>query len=81
MGNICGKESKTSDPFSQPGHTVGSAPPSQPAPRAAVPKVSGQGHSLGGKSGSEPDDARKAAARAAEVGVLSMAYVYRLKGI
>ena len=70
MGNICGKESKTSDPFSQPGRTIGSAPPSQPAPRAAVPKISGQGQTLGGKSVGEPDDARRAAARAAEVGAL-----------
>ena len=67
MGNICGKESKTPDPFAQPGRTLGSAPPAQASPRAAVPKISGQGHTLGGKSGNEPDDARRAAARAAEV--------------
>lgn len=67
MGNICGKESKPSDPFSQPGRTVGTAPPSQAAPRAAVPKISGPGQTLGGGSGGEPNDARRAAARAAEV--------------
>ena len=70
MGNICGKESKTSDPFSQPGRTVGSTPTPQTAPRAAVPKISSQGQTLGGKSGNEPDDARRAAARAAEVSIL-----------
>lgn len=67
MGNICGKESKSSDPFSQPGRTVGSAPPSQTAPRATVPKISGPGQTLGGASGGEPNDARRAAAKAAEV--------------
>lgn len=72
MGNICGKESKSSDPFSQPGRTIGSAPPSQSAPRASVPKISGQGQTLGGSgSGGDRDDARRAAARAAEVSFLS----------
>lgn len=65
MGNICGKESKA-DPFSQPGRTVGSAPP--PQNRSSVPKIAGQGHTLGGSGGGEATDARSAAAKAAEVG-------------
>jgi len=78
MGNICGKESKSSDPFSQPGRTVGSAPTPQTAPRAAVPKISGQGQTLGGQSSKEPDDARRAAARAAEVSSRDVPYVHQL---
>lgn len=67
MGNLCGKSSKENDPFSQPGRTVGSAPPLQPNPRASVPKIGSQGQKLGGPSGGESSDARSAAARAAEV--------------
>lgn len=67
MGNLCGKPAKESDPFSQPGRTVGSAPPSQSAPRAGVPKITSQGQTLGGSSTGDRDEARKAAARAAEV--------------
>ncbi|KAL9071312.1 MAG: hypothetical protein Q9161_004328 [Pseudevernia consocians] len=68
MGNLCGKPSKESDPFSQPGRTVDSGPPLQPNPRASVPKISGQGQGqkLGGSSSGESNDARSAAARAAE---------------
>jgi len=66
MGNLCGKPSKENDPFSQPGRTVGSAPPTQTKPRASVPKIGGQGQKLGGSSGGESSDARSAAARAAE---------------
>ena len=69
MGNLCGKPSKENDPFSQPGRTVGSAPPTQIKPRASVPKIGGQGQKLGG-SGGESSDARSAAARAAEVHIL-----------
>lgn len=70
-GALCGKESDSSDPFSQPGRTVGSAP--APQPRASVPKISGQGQTLGGSSTSggaaaAGGDARSAAAKAAEVG-------------
>ena len=67
MGNLCGKPSKENDPFSQPGRTIGSAPPPQPNPRVAVPKINSQGQKLGGSSGREGGDARSAAARAAEV--------------
>ena len=72
MGNLCGKPSKESDPFSQPGRTVDSGPPPQPNPRASVPKISGQGQGqkLGGSSSGESNDARSAAARAAEVCIL-----------
>ncbi|MCJ1380491.1 hypothetical protein MMC17_003596 [Xylographa soralifera] len=65
MGNCFGKESLHSDNFATPGRVVGSAPP-QPAPRAAVPKISGQGRSLGGGQASDTTDARAAAAKAAE---------------
>ncbi|MCJ1273634.1 hypothetical protein MMC21_001427 [Puttea exsequens] len=63
MGNLCGKQSKD-DPFSQPGRTVGSAP--TPQPRASVPRISGQGHTLGGSGTVHRDEARREAARAAE---------------
>jgi hypothetical protein len=66
-GALCGKQSISDDPFAQPGRTVGSAPP--PQTRASVPKVSGQGQTLGGSStGGGGGDARSAAAKAAEVG-------------
>ncbi|KAL2043618.1 hypothetical protein N7G274_003925 [Stereocaulon virgatum] len=73
MGNLCGKPSK-SDPFSQPGRTVGSAPPPSTAPRATIPKTTTtttttQGQNLGGPTtaaGDNRDEARRAAARAAE---------------
>ena len=66
MGNCFGKESSASDNFATTGRAVGSAPP-QPAPRAAVPKISGQGRSLGGGQALDSTDARAAAAKAAEV--------------
>ncbi|KAL9133849.1 MAG: hypothetical protein Q9175_004969 [Cornicularia normoerica] len=66
MGNLCGKPSKENDPFSQPGRTVGSVPPSKSNPRASVPKISSQGQKLGGSSTGESSDAKSAAARAAE---------------
>ncbi|KAA6410808.1 MAG: hypothetical protein FRX48_05118 [Lasallia pustulata] len=69
MGNLCGKQSPDSDPFSHPGRTVGSAPPPSSAPRASVPsKISSPGRPLGGTGPARSDtgDARQAAARAAE---------------
>ncbi|KAL9128021.1 MAG: hypothetical protein Q9217_003215 [Psora testacea] len=69
MGNLCGKPSKDSDPFAQPGRTLGSAPPQPSSPRASVPKISGtgsQGKMLGDPTSGEPGDARSAAAKAAE---------------
>ncbi|MCJ1336037.1 hypothetical protein MMC09_001312 [Bachmanniomyces sp. S44760] len=70
MGNICGKQSQDVDPFDQPGRTVGSTPSANPAPRASVPpKVTGQGRQLGGygtTSNTSKQDARSAAASAAE---------------
>ena len=66
MGNLCGKPSKENDPFTQPGRTVGSAPPKPSEPRASVPKINSHGQALGGGGG--PSDARSAAAKAAEVG-------------
>ena len=71
MGNLCGKPSKDSDPFAQPGRTLGSAPPQSSNPRVGVPKISGtgsQGKTLGGPASGEEGDARSAAAKAAEVG-------------
>ena len=67
MGNLCGKPSKENDPFSQPGRALGSAPPPQSHPRASVPKIGNQGQKLGGSSSGEVSDARRAAAKAAEV--------------
>ncbi|MCJ1403288.1 hypothetical protein MMC11_006511 [Xylographa trunciseda] len=65
MGNCFGKASSNPDNFATPGRVVGNAPP-QPAPRVAVPKISGQGRSLGGGQASDTIDARAAAAKAAE---------------
>lgn len=72
MGNICGKTE--SDPFSQPGRTVGAAPASGPQSssvpakaKAAKPKVGGPAYTLGGSSGQSPEEARSKAAQAAEV--------------
>ncbi|KAL6869250.1 hypothetical protein ACO1O0_000574 [Amphichorda felina] len=61
MGNICGKVE--ADPFSSPGRTVGSAPPTGPQ-SAPVPKratVGGPGRTLGG-SGTGGQGAKGAAA-------------------
>ncbi|KAI3329157.1 hypothetical protein HD806DRAFT_274384 [Xylariaceae sp. AK1471] len=68
MGNICGKSD--SEAFSQPGRTLGSAPP-QPQ-RASIPAhVGGPPRTLGGSptpqgNNENPDDARRRAAEAAE---------------
>ncbi|KAI9747010.1 MAG: hypothetical protein M1815_004739 [Lichina confinis] len=68
MGNLCGKES--SDPFAQPGRTLGSAPPPSEGtsrlPAGVSSTVGGPGHTLGGSGPSATDDARRAAALAAE---------------
>ncbi|MCJ1287122.1 hypothetical protein MMC26_006470 [Xylographa opegraphella] len=66
MGNCFGKESLSSENFTTPGRAVGGAAVPEPAPRAAVPKISGQGRSLGGGYAPDTIDARAAAARAAE---------------
>ncbi|KAI9868273.1 MAG: hypothetical protein M1830_005668 [Pleopsidium flavum] len=68
MGNICGKGSKDSDPFSQPGRTLGSAPPppSTNARSSIPPNIRSQGRTLGGPLGGDTEDARRAAAQAAE---------------
>ena len=48
MGNLCGKQS-SSDPFEQPGRTLGSAPPKSSNTRAPIPAtVTSQGRTLGG---------------------------------
>ena len=69
MGNICGAESKDPDPFAQPGRTLGSAPPapSVNARSSVPPNVNSKGRILGGPPRGETDDARRAAAQAAEV--------------
>ncbi|KAK2799931.1 hypothetical protein FQN50_008324 [Emmonsiellopsis sp. PD_5] len=75
MGNICSKSANKSDPFSQPGRVLGSAPtPSSQPPRAAVPpKINAAkttpGRTLGGGQSQVPgpvEGARGAAAQAAE---------------
>jgi hypothetical protein len=75
MGNLCGKQSKD-DNFQGAGRTLGAAP--TPATKASVParianegtkaKISGPGRTVGvGGSGQGTEDARSAAAAAAEV--------------
>lgn len=76
MGNLCGRASKESsnDAFARPGRILGSASAPSSNPRAPVPKiastsgsVSGAGRTLGSSTGQEDTDARRAAAKAAEV--------------
>ncbi|KAF8867294.1 hypothetical protein BDZ45DRAFT_667257 [Acephala macrosclerotiorum] len=71
MGNLCGKESSSSDPFSQPGRTLSSAPPQNPKPISSLPKkVGGPPRTLGSGSAAPEagaaEDARRKAAEAAE---------------
>lgn len=73
MGNICSKSANQPDNFSSPGRIVGSSTQPQPA-SAAVPArltTSTPGRALGGGGGGDGstavDDARSAAAKAAEV--------------
>lgn len=67
MGNCCGKAE--SESFAQPGRTLGSAPPPQPASAPLPNKVGGPPRTLGGSSTAAQttqDDARMKAAEAAE---------------
>ncbi|EXJ85963.1 hypothetical protein A1O1_06332 [Capronia coronata CBS 617.96] len=75
MGNICSKSANKPDPFSTPGRTLaegsGPNPSTQNKPTTAPlpPKLTSStpGRTLGGPdSSSRADDARSAAARAAE---------------
>lgn len=68
MGNLCSKPSNEPDNFSSPGRTLGSAPPNAPTSAAVPPQVKKNtpGRTLGGE-GSGADNARGAAAQAAEV--------------
>lgn len=70
MGNICGKSS--SDPGEQPVQgRVTAAPAQSTKPTSTVPrKVGGPGRTVGGNAGestSDPAEARRKAAEAAEV--------------
>jgi len=73
MGNLCSKSANRADHFTTPGRVLGSS--SQTAPSSApVPKqltTSTPGRPLGGssKDASSPENARSAAAKAAEVSV------------
>lgn len=71
MGNICSKSSNQPENFSTPGRTLGSASQTPKATTAPVPKkvtTSTPGRTLGGRDEApSPDDARRAAAKAAEV--------------
>lgn len=73
MGNICSKSANKDDNFATPGRTLGTNSDAPPRP-ATVPKqkltATTPGRALGsaGGDGSEsPNDAKSAAARAAEV--------------
>ena len=74
MGNICSKSANKDDNFSSPGRPLGANSDAPQPTRAPVPQQkltsNTPGRTLGsaGDTGrSSPDDARKAAARAAEV--------------
>ncbi|KAF2233575.1 hypothetical protein EV356DRAFT_503373, partial [Viridothelium virens] len=73
MGNCFGKQSSSSENFSGPGRTLGSAPTpgSEPIARPTIPARSSAGKTLGGGDASS-DDPRSAAAKAAEVGGSSL---------
>ncbi|KFX94324.1 hypothetical protein O988_06369 [Pseudogymnoascus sp. VKM F-3808] len=65
MGNLCGSESKSPDPFSTPGRTLSSAPPQNSTSRP--PKITGPPRRLGGNAPpGGGGDARSDAAAAAE---------------
>lgn len=73
MGNICSKSENKPDNFAQPGRVLGTSSSAQQSSGSArvPPKIttSTQGRTLGGQQGStSPEDARGAAAKAAEVG-------------
>ncbi|KAF2094917.1 hypothetical protein NA57DRAFT_60321 [Rhizodiscina lignyota] len=85
MGNLCSKDSpKKSDNFASPGRVLGSAPSRPENAKAAIPAAAsgatqpppqqpanaGSGRTLGGGDGA--DDAKAAAARAAEVSFHSL---------
>ncbi|KAK5054615.1 hypothetical protein LTR84_001506 [Exophiala bonariae] len=70
MGNICSKSANQPDNFSTPGRTIGATPQNSTATTTPVPKkvtANTPGRTLGGRvEAPSPDDARAAAARAAE---------------
>ncbi len=70
MGNLCSKSSNEPDNFTGQGRTVGASSQNTPS-SAPVPKKitsSTPGRSLGGRDGANsPEDAKSAAAKAAEV--------------
>ncbi|KAK3335546.1 hypothetical protein B0T19DRAFT_11153 [Cercophora scortea] len=74
MGNLCGKQSSSSDPFSGPGRRLDSAPAprsSAPIPASAAastprPPVGGSGGGGSGGGSAADEQRRKAAAAAAE---------------
>ena len=73
MGNLCSKSSNEPDHFSQPGRVLGSSADSPQPTRASVPpKISANtpGRTLGGDNAAE--DARGAAAKAAEVRIADL---------
>ncbi|KAI1616719.1 hypothetical protein EDD37DRAFT_66324 [Exophiala viscosa] len=69
MGNLCSKSANQPDNFSNPGRTLGEDPQtrSEPGPRPRNLTATTPGRTLGATEGPpSPDDARSAAARAAE---------------
>ncbi|ETN36440.1 uncharacterized protein HMPREF1541_08718 [Cyphellophora europaea CBS 101466] len=67
MGNLCSKSSNEPDHFAAPGRPLGSASATGPSSAPVPQKIAknSPGRTLGGDS-SSPDDARSAAAQAAE---------------
>ncbi|KIX04258.1 uncharacterized protein Z518_07812 [Rhinocladiella mackenziei CBS 650.93] len=69
MGNICSKSANKPDNFSTPGRTLGSSAQPKPNSTTVPPKITAStpGRALGGRDGaSSSEDARSAAAKAAE---------------
>src|SRR5436305_8239916 len=68
MGNLCSKSANEADPFARPGRVLGNSSQPSPGPPRRNLTANTPGRTLGGsESTTAAEDARRAAARAAEV--------------